>query len=62
MDNIPEVITIDNTIKKYNIDSSKKYFSLLIGEYDAPELQQQHPLLYNLLSDGNLSIVSIDSQ
>ena len=62
LDNIPEVITIDNTIKKYNIDSSKKDFSLLIGEYDAPELQQQHPLLYNLLSDGNLSIVSTDSQ
>ena len=62
LDNIPEVITLADTIEKYKIDSSKKDYSITIGEYDAPELQQQHPLSYNLISDGNIMIVSTESQ
>ena len=62
LDNIPEVITIASTIDKYKIDSSKKDFSITFGEYDAPELQQQYPLSYNLITDGNTLVASTESQ
>ena len=62
LENIPEIITIASTVEKYKVDTNKKDFNILVGEYDAPELQQQYPLFYNLLSDGNLSVISTESQ
>ena len=62
LENIPEIITIDGTEKKYNFTHQKDDFSIVIGEYDAPENQDQKPLIYNLLDDGNASIVGTDSQ
>ena len=60
LDNIPEIITIEDTIKKYNFED-KTNSSILIGEYDAPEVQKQFPLIYDYLEDGNDNIVSTDS-
>lgn len=62
LDNIPSTITIENTIEKYNFKHEKYNYNLLIGEYDAPEAQQQNPLIYNLLDDGNTNIIGTDSQ
>ena len=61
LDNIPEIITIADTVSKYNFKDETKS-SILIGEYDAPELQKQSPLLYDYLKDGNNNIVSTDSE
>ena len=62
LENIPEDITIEEIEKKYNITYKEDEFDVLVGEYDAPELQQQYPLIYNLLNDGNTEIVGTDSQ
>ena len=60
LDNIPEIITIDSTKNKYNLSHEKGTFDIVIGEYDAPELQEQHPYIYNPLKDGNTNIISLD--
>ncbi len=62
LENIPAVITIDQTIEKYKLNIDNKDFNLVIGEYDAPEKQEQYPLVYNLLNDGSTNIISTDSQ
>ena len=61
LENIPEIITIDNTINKYGVEQGPNNYNILIGEYDAPEKQEQYPLIYNFLSDGNTNIISTDS-
>ena len=62
LDNIPSIITIEGTEKKYNFEHKKDNFDMIIGEYDAPENQQQLPLIYNLQHSGNTYIVGTDSQ
>lgn len=62
LENIPAIITIDGTEKKYNYSYEKGSFKFIIGEYDAPEKQQQYPLTYDLLNDGNANFISTDSQ
>ena len=59
LDNIPDIITIEDTIKKY----SYKYEGLnfIIGEYDAPEQQKQGILTHNLLDKGNTKVLSTES-
>ncbi len=61
LDNIPALITIENTAKKYNIKSTPFEIKAILGEYDAPEKQVQGILEYNLLEDGNCVIYGIDS-
>ena len=38
--NIPEIITFNYLLKKYNFQRTKYNLSIPIGEYDAPELQE----------------------
>ncbi|MBR2245851.1 MAG: type VII secretion protein EssC [Bacilli bacterium] len=58
LENIPEVILVDNIIKKYNIEFDNNHIKAIIGEYDAPEKQEQGLLEYDLLEQGNSLIYS----
>ena len=60
LDNIPNVILVDNIEKKYNIVSEQFKVEAVIGEYDAPEKQEQGLVKYNYLSDGNTIIYGTD--
>ena len=60
LDNIPEVITTDDIYEKYNIKDNNLDISALLGEYDAPERQEQGPVVYNYLNDGNTMIYGND--
>lgn len=51
-----KVITLEDVIKKYHYTSDSKSFISIIGEYDAPALQQQGLLKFDLLNDGNILI------
>ena len=56
LDNIPNVILYDDLISKYKFGVNSFEFKVLIGEYDAPERQEQGPVVYDYLSDGNTII------
>lgn len=58
LDNIPKVITYDDTANKYN--NINEEYSVLLGEYDAPEKQIQGPMVYNFLENGNTGIYGSD--
>jgi len=60
LDNIPKVILNDNVEQKYNIVHTPFNVSAVLGEYDAPELQQQGPLIYDLLEHGNVALYGTD--
>ena len=57
--NIPDVILVDNLIKKYNVDFNSSIISI-IGEVDIPENQKQDILTYDLVNDGNCAIIGTD--
>ena len=61
LENIPDNITVKSTEEKYNFTYEKGKYSLVIGEYDAPEAQGQFPLVYDLLEDGNGNVIGTDS-
>lgn len=56
LDNIPAVILIDDLMKKYNYSSEKYKVKGIIGEYDAPENQEQGLLEMNYLKAQNTLI------
>ena len=60
LDNIPEIITVNGLIRKYNYEPSEESITAVIGEYDAPELQEQGLVTYDLLNQGNTIIMSND--
>ena len=60
LDNIPEVILIDQLEKKYNFNVVPYNVKCIIGEYDAPEKQQQGVIVYDFLKDGNTIIYGND--
>ncbi len=60
LDNVPENILINDLYKKYKFTSNKAEFKALIGEYDAPEKQEQGAVIYDLLEDGNTIIYGND--
>ena len=60
LDNIPEVILIKDLIRKYQVNTSTDDISAIIGEYDAPERQEQGLLSYSFLRDGNTTIYGND--
>jgi len=60
LENIPSMILSDNIEEKYNIQSIPYNIRAVIGEYDAPELQEQGVVLYDLLKDGNTIIYGND--
>ena len=60
LDNVPSIILVDNLIKKYNITKTEYDVHAIIGEYDAPEKQEQGIVLYSLKEQGNTAIVGND--
>ena len=58
---IPNIILVDNLVKKYNVSVTPYDIEAVLGEYDAPEKQEQGLVKYNLLNDGNTLIYGNDS-
>ena len=59
--NIDPVILVDNLVDKYNIQLTENVEAIL-GEYDAPEKQEQGILKYSFLNDGNTVIFGNDAR
>ena len=57
LNNIEPIIINDTLHEKYNIQDEKYDIKAIIGEYDAPEVQEQGILTYSLKEDGNTIIV-----
>ena len=60
LDNIPETILVDDLEKKYNITFNNFLPMCVVGEYDAPEKQEQGKVIFDLLEDGNTAIYGND--
>ena len=60
LENIPSIILVDNLEKKYNVTHTPYNIEAVIGEYDAPEKQEQGIVKYNLLEHGNTIIYGND--
>ena len=60
--NVPDVITLNHLLKKYDFKRIKNKLSIPIGEYDAPELQEQGLVEYNYIEDGNTLICSMNNE
>ena len=60
LENIPDVIVTDEVIEKYSIKPIPYNVEAVIGEYDAPEKQEQGIVKYNFLEDGNTLIYGND--
>ncbi len=53
LERIPNYITIDDLIKKYNYQKENCIINPVIGEYDIPDMQEQHLLTIPLSKEGN---------
>ena len=60
LENIPETILIDELEKKYQVEYTPYNVESIIGEYDAPEKQEQGIVKYNFLDNGNTIIYGMD--
>ena len=60
LENIEPVILVNNIEKKYNIQHDMYNVCSVIGEYDAPEKQEQGVVRYNYLENGNTIIYGTD--
>ncbi len=60
LDNVPDIILTDDIEKKYNVTHKPYEVIATIGEYDAPEVQKQGIVSYNLLKDGNAVVYGND--
>ncbi len=58
--NIPAIIVEETLRTKYNVSSTPYNIEAIIGEYDAPEKQEQGLVKYNFLNDGNTLIYGND--
>ena len=54
-----KVITLEKLLKKYKYSSDANEYLPIIGEYDAPDLQKQGLLKFDLLNDGNILIYGV---
>ena len=61
LENIPEIILEEQLEKKYNIKGTPYQVEAIIGEYDAPEKQEQGIVKYNFTENGNTIIYGNDS-
>lgn len=61
LENIPAVIIEEEIEKKYGFKKEPFKYEAVIGEYDAPELQEQGIVKYDLLKDGNSIVYGNDS-
>ncbi len=62
LEDIPPVILVDNLRRKYGILKVPYDIKAVLGEYDAPEIQEQGLLEMNFLRDGNTIIYGTDSE
>ena len=60
LENVPETILVDNLEQKYNIIHNAYNVEAIIGEFDAPEKQEQGIVKYNFLENGNTIIYGMD--
>ena len=60
LNEIEPVILVDNLIKKYNIQKTPYDVKAIIGEFDAPEKQEQGLLMYSCKEQGNTVIFGND--
>ncbi len=60
LNDIDSIILVDNLKIKYNVSKKNYDVCAIIGEYDAPEKQEQGLLLYSLAKDGNTAIFGTD--
>ena len=56
LDNKPSMILLDEVQTRYNITPTPYDVKAVIGEYDAPELQEQGIVTYSPIEEGNLLI------
>ena len=61
LDNIPEIILESDIAKKYGFQKEDYNVEAVIGEYDAPEKQEQGIVIHNFLDAGNTIIYGNDS-
>ncbi len=60
LDNIPSIITLDLLVNKYGVEQKPYHITAILGEYDAPEKQEQGLVCYSYLKDGNMIIYGND--
>ena len=60
LEDIDENILVDNLETKYNITKEPFNVKAVVGEYDAPEKQEQGILVYNPKEHGNIGIFGND--
>ena len=60
LDNIPDIILVNDLYQKYNVEVNPYQVKAVIGEYDAPEKQEQGLVVYHFLEDGNTIIYGTD--
>ena len=58
LENIPELILLDQIKQKYGYKPNQ--LELVLGEYDAPELQVQGLVTYSYLTNGNTAVYGLD--
>ena len=61
LDSIPEIIYVDDLIKKYNFPIVPYKIDAILGEYDDPSNQRQNILTIPLTENGNTIIYSVSS-
>ena len=61
LEKLPEVIYVNNLIKKYNYQKENFVINPIIGEYDIPAMQQQCLLTIPLTKKGNTLVYGITS-
>lgn len=59
LENISDTILVDNLVKKYNLTFDKSIYAI-VGEYDAPERQEQGLITLDFLKSGNTIIYGND--
>lgn len=52
---IPDIITTDEVIKKYDYTTDENIVTAVMGEYDVPQIQQQHILTVSA-QEGNIVV------
>ncbi len=62
LNNIEPIILVNDLMKKYAITPALYDVKAIIGEYDAPEKQEQGLLTYSLREDGNTVIYGNDEE
>lgn len=62
LNDIDPIILVDNLEKKYGFTPKPHDVVAVIGEYDAPEKQEQGLLTYSLSSNGNTAIFGNDER